>query len=173
MSILEWAALGAISLGVLIFCARIMRRGLTTLDDDRRHCMERIRLEERQLAEDRKNISAMEHMLVMRSALDDLLRLDGYPEGYSINSGDKYHELATPEGIWRIELAMREKNLRSTRRVIHGTGRWMLSGCGHYEQHPDPASLMRSLNEHLHQVAPPVSEPEHLARRLGAMAHKA
>ena len=33
--ILEWAAAGAVILAGLIFCLRIMRRGITTLDQDR------------------------------------------------------------------------------------------------------------------------------------------
>ena len=33
--ILEWAAAGAVILAGLIFCVRIMRRGITTLDEDR------------------------------------------------------------------------------------------------------------------------------------------
>ena len=40
--ILEWAAAGAVILAGLIFCVRIMRRGITTLDEDRVQYLERI-----------------------------------------------------------------------------------------------------------------------------------
>lgn len=150
MSVFEWAFVGAIFLGIMLFCARIMRRGLTTLDEDRKKYLERIQAGERQLAEDRKKIPAREHMLVMRAAVEDLVRLDGSPPGFSVTMGERYIELQTPEGIWRIELAMRERSLRSARRVLHGRSRWVLSGFGHVERHSEQKTLMASLNAHLH-----------------------
>ncbi len=163
---LQWAALGAIMLAALVFCARIMKRGLTTLDDDRKQCIEKIRLRERQLAEDRKNIPAADHMLLVRAAVEDLMRLEGRPEGFSITDHGNACELHCPTGDWRIELAMRELNLRSTKKVVHGRCLWLLSGKDCHETHADPASLMRSLNQHLHESMAVPGEPEHLARRL-------
>lgn len=167
---LEWALLGALFLGIMIFCARIMRRGLRTLDDDRARYLERIQEDERKIAEDRKNISAMDHIWIMQAALEDLLRLENYPEGYAVHRAGMSLEFVTPEGPWNVEIAMRERHLRSTHRVLHGKSRWVLSGFGQVESHPDPASLMASLNAHLHSQPVTAGEPEHLARRMGGIA---
>lgn len=166
MTMLEWAGLGAIMLGIMIFCARVMRRGLRTLDDDRQHFRERLLAEEKRLKEDRQNISSREHLAVARAAIEDLLRLDGNPPGHEVRVHDKHLELVTPKGIWRVELMLAEHALRSTKKIVRGRGRWLLSGFGHYEQHQDTASLLRGLNEHLHAVDGDTPQPEHLARRL-------
>lgn len=150
MTMFEWAAIAALMLAILIFCARIMRRGLTTLDEDRQHYLERIKSGEKQLAEDRKKIPALEHLHIMRAALEDLIRLDGNPPGYSVQMHGRIIELVTPEGNWKIQLIMRERGLRSTSKVLHGKARWLLTGFDRQEEHPDHASLMRSLNARLH-----------------------
>ena len=105
--ILEWAAAGAVILAGLIFCVRIMRRGITTLDEDRVQYLERIHAEERQLDEDRKNISLDEHLHVLHAAVADLLRLAGNPPGHALTGHGSTLVLRTPEGEWRIELIMR------------------------------------------------------------------
>lgn len=166
MSIVEWAVIGALFLGIMIFCARIMRKGISTLDENRRHYMERIQQEERKIDEDRKNITAREHLGIMRAAMDDLLRLDGFPAGCSVEQKGNAIEMTTPGETWRVELLMRERGLKSSGRVLHGRSSWRLSGGVHDELHPDPASLMRSLNRHLHEDSGLADEPGHLARRL-------
>lgn len=174
MTILEWAAVGAILLAALVFCFRLMRRGLRTLDDDRATFLERIRAGERQLAEERKRISADEHMRVLRAAVDDILRLADRPAGHSLEAHGRSLILHTPGGDWRMELVMRERVLRRTHQVIHGRSRWILEGPGQCEQHEDPASLMASLHAHLRAARPggdePEPEPAHLARRIRARA---
>lgn len=166
VTILEWAAIGALMLGIMVFCARAMKRGLRTLDDDRNLYMDRIRAGEKKLSDDQKKISSEEHLRVVHAALEDLFRLDGDPEGFGVELHDKSVEVITPNGSWIIELIMNERKLRSTSKILHGTGRWFLRGFGHYEHHPDPASLLRSLNSHLHSTSAIEDEPEHLARRL-------
>lgn len=164
--ILEWAAAGAVILAGLIFCVRIMRRGITTLDEDRAQYLERIHAEERQLDEDRKNISLDEHLHVLHAAVADLLRLAGNPPGHALTGHGSTLVLRTPEGEWRIELIMRERTLRRTHKVLHGRSRWLLSGFGRNEHFEDLAGLMCNLNAYLHgdKLVPP--EPAHLARRL-------
>lgn len=169
MGILEWAGLGALFLGIMVFCARIMRRGLSTLDDDRHKYMERIHEGEKRLAEDRKNIAALDHISIMRAALEDLMRLEGNPEGFSVIQEGMSLELVTPDGVWHIDLAMRERHLRSAHRVLHGRGRWILSGFGLHEEHQEIGGLMASLNSHLRAEPVICGEPEHLARRIGAL----
>lgn len=169
MSILEWCGLGAFFIAILFFCARIMRRGITSLDEDRKQYMERIKNAERQIAEDRKNICSHDQLVLIRAALEDLLRLEGNPEGYSIQKQHMGWELVTPEGSWHIKLLMREQSLRSNRKVLHGRSRWFLSGFNSEEHHMDPASLMHSLNNHLHSKYVDKSIPQHLARRLGGI----
>lgn len=175
MDIFEWAILGAAGLGILVFCARLMKSGITTLDDNRKKFLGKIESTEKTLAEDRKNISAYEHIEVVKAALTDLLRLDGNRPGYSIRNSDKKIELVTPQGVWTIELVMNERTLKSTHKVLHGRSRWFLSGFGNYEHHSDPRSLLKSVNEHLHSNIQKQVQPEHLARRLrgirGARVH--
>lgn len=149
MSMFDWAVLGAAALAIMMFCARMMRRGLTTLDQDRQRFFGRLEEGKRQLAEDRKKMPAAEHLEVMRAAMDDLLRLDDNPAGFAIMADGKKITLQTPKGAWEVELLMRERNLASAKKVLHGKSRWLLSGFNQKEYHNDPASLMKSLNEHL------------------------
>lgn len=168
--LLEWGVIAAILLGAMIFCARIMRKGITTLDEDRQHYLERIREEENRLAEDRKNISSTEHLQIMRAAVEDLLRLAGNPEGYSIGTQGRSLTLQSPKGPWLIELVMRERNLKLSGRTLHGRSRWRLEGNGHCENHDNPASLMRSLHAQLlANEKQPEPEPAHLAARIAPL----
>lgn len=172
MGIMEWGLPAALLVGILFWCYRKARRGFRTLDDDRRLCREKIAAGEKQLAEDRKNISATEHLAVARAALEDLLRLDGNPEGCSIRADGGKIFLNSPRGVWTVELLMNEKRLRSTRKVARGGGRWLLSGFGHSEHHEDIASLARGLNEHFHSPDWDADPAAHLARRFsGRDAH--
>lgn len=168
MSILEWAAIGAIGLGMLVICARVMRRGVRTLDEKRRDWSEQMHQTELQIEKDNKNISSAEHLNILRAAIEDLLRLENQNTGYEVHAEGKIIKLQTPEGEWQVELLMRESGLKSSRRVLHGTSRWRLRGFDQEELHADPASLMRSLNGHLHthpgnEVA---REPDHITRRM-------
>lgn len=168
MSILEWAAIGALALGMLVICARVMRRGVRTLDENRMEWRENMRQTEKQIEKDRKNISSAEHLNILRVAMEDLLRLEGRPEGHEVREKDGGLELRTPKGVWRVELSMRERGLKSSGKVLHGKCRWRLEGFGIEEFHMEPASLMRSLNEHLHESSLSgrgVGE-SHIARRM-------
>lgn len=168
MSLFGWVAAGAVMFAALIFCFRLMRRGLRTLDDDRRKFLERIRTGERRLAEERKQVPAAEHMALMRAGVEDLLRLADSPPGYRIEPAANALLLHTPKGTWRMELSMRERTLHSTHRVLHGRSHWFLSGFGHQERHDDLGSLMGSLHAHLRADAELPDEPAHLARRVSA-----
>lgn len=168
MSILEWAAIGAIGLAMLVICARVMRKGVRTLDEKRRDWSEQMRQTELQIEKVNKNISSAEHLDIMKAAIEDLLRLENHSAGYSVSGEGKTIKLQTPQGEWKVELLMRESGLKSNRRVLHGASRWRLSGFEHEELHTDPASLMHSLNEHLHRtnkedLAP---DPDHITRRM-------
>lgn len=173
MSIFEWALLGALMLGLLIFCARIMRRGLTTLDDDRKKTRERIEEARRRVAEDKKNISAGEQIYLAQAAIADLIRLDCRESECSLKTGDHLIDLATPDGAWQIELLMRERSLRSRHKVLHGQSRWLLHGPGINEEHRELATLMASLARQLRGVPEIEPIPAHLARRLAAPTHGA
>lgn len=168
MSILEWAAIGALGLAMLVICARVMRRGVRTLDENRMEWRENMRQTEKQIEKDRKKISSAEHLNILRAAMEDLLRLEGQPQGYEVRGKDGTLELCTPQGSWRVELIMRESRLKSSSRVLHGQCRWRLEGFGIEESHMDPASLMRSLNEHLHEDGKEGrhEEESHIARRM-------
>lgn len=169
MDILDWAMLGGVLIIALIFCAKIMRRGRQSLDQDREACFARIREGEQQLCEERKQIAATEHLALMQAALADWLRLAGDPPGHSLSREGRTLLLDTPQGQWRVELVMRERTLKSTGQILHGRSRWLLHGFGQEEQHSDSASLMRSLNGHLRGEEDKSIEPDHLARRVGAI----
>lgn len=165
---LGWVMGGAIMLAALVFCFRMMRRGISSLDDDRRKFRAKIEDGEHKLREEQKQVPAAEHLELMRAAVEDLLRLEGAPAGYRVESAGRVILLHTPRGPWRVELAMREASLKSRKVVLHGRPRWFLSGMGQQEQHGDPASLMASLHAHLHAEEESPPEPAHLARRLNA-----
>lgn len=164
--ILEWAAAGAAILAGFFFCFRLMKRGLTTLDQDRADYYARIRAAEDQLREVNKNIPLSEHLYIARAGLEDLLRLAGNPPGFSLSGQGRALVLHTPHGPWRIALSMRERTLRGTHKVVHGRSRWRLSGFGLDEHFNDLASLMCSLNAHLRGDAGVPPEPPQFARRL-------
>lgn len=168
MSMLGWVIGGAIMLGALVFCFRIMRRGISTLDDDRRKFLTKIQDGEHKLKEEQKQVPALEHMALMRAAVEDLLRLEGAPPGHRVEGMGRAILLHTPKGTWRLELAMREVSLKTRKRVLHGRPRWFLSGMGQQEEHGDAASLMASLHAHLRAEEELPSEPPHLARRVQA-----
>lgn len=150
MSLLDWAFYGAIFIGVMVFCLRLMRKGITSLDERRGEYLERIRAEERKLDEDVKNISSAEHLKIMKAALIDLLRLDGNPQGYSVTDSGRVLTLVTPQGCYEIKMAMAEKSLATSSRVLHGRVRWSLSGFGKRQEYSSAGKLMSDLNKCLH-----------------------
>ena len=168
MTMLGWVIGGAIMLGALVFCFRIMRRGISTLDDDRRKFLTKIQDGEHKLKEEQKQVPALEHLALMRAAVEDLLRLEDAPSSYRVESAGRTILLHTPKGTWRLELAMREASLKTRKRVLHGRPRWFLSGMGQQEEHADVASLMASLHAHLRAEDGLQPEPPHLARRVEA-----
>ena len=103
---------------------------------------------------------------MLRAAVEDLLRLAGDPPGHELSGKGTRLVLRTPAGEWRLELSMRERSLRGTRKVLHGRSRWLLSGFGRDETFDDLAGLMRSLYAHLRGDEMVTPEPAHLARRL-------
>lgn len=172
MNIFLLAIIGAVMLAALVLCFRIMRRGMSTLDDDRQKFLARIRDGENKLAEEQKQVPAAEHLALMRAAVEDLLRLADSPPGYYVETEGGTILLRTPKGTWRLELAMQERSLKSRQRVLHGQPRWLLSSARHQEQHEDAASIMRSLHIHLRSEEDETAEPPHLARRVQAARRK-
>ena len=79
MALWEWAGAGAVFLAAVVFCVRLMKRGLTTLEDERAQCLERIRQMEEKIQEDQKNMASSEHLRIARAGLEDLLHLAGNP----------------------------------------------------------------------------------------------
>ncbi len=150
MSLIEWIIIGVLGLAMFVISARVMRKGLPTLDENRRNWQENIHQTEMAIEKDRKNISSSEQLQLLKAAVEDLVRLEGMPQGYEVLEKDGMVELNTPEGSWKVRLLMREKGLKGSKRTLHGKCRWQLEGFGFDESYLDMASLMRSLNGHLH-----------------------
>lgn len=195
MVLWEWAAAGAVFVAVVILSVRLMKGGLSTLEDEREKCLERIRRMEEKIQEDQKNMASSEHLRIARSGLLDLLRQAGNPAGTWIEIvgaglGEARGEtlvLHVPEGELRISLSMRERELRGVRKVAHGRGRWHLSGLGLREEYTDLVPLMRAVSARLalcleEEDSPPPFRPlgdpsaevppelPHLARRFSRAA---
>lgn len=168
MSILEWAIIGLLGLVMLVLSARVMRRGVRTLDENRKEWQEHIQQTEREIEKDRKNISSSDQLQLLKAAMLDLLRLNGCTTDCKVEENDGVLLLISPAGEWRVELIMKESSLRSSKRVLHGQARWRLEALGHEELHMDPASLMRSLNEHLKNAQIPETREldSHIRRRM-------
>jgi hypothetical protein len=81
MVLWEWAAAGAVFVAVIILSVRLMKGGLSTLEDERAKCLENIRRMEEKIQEDQKNMASSEHLRIARSGLRDLLQLAGNPRG--------------------------------------------------------------------------------------------
>lgn len=75
----EWAAAAAAVIVAVLFCLRLTRQGLGTLEEERDRCLERIREMEEQVREDQKNMPSGEHLRIVHAALEDLLRQAGAP----------------------------------------------------------------------------------------------
>lgn len=161
------AVLGALVLAIIIFCAKFMRRGYTSLDDNRKKYLAQIELNEKQVCEDRKRMASCEHLHIMRVALEDLIRLEKDHRGFSLESSGMGFSLGAPNGTWHVELLMRERKLRSCARTLHGQGRWLLEGPGYSAEYAEVAELMSDLNQRLHSSGSIQPEPEHFARRMG------
>ncbi|MFT4301445.1 MAG: translation initiation factor IF-2 [Desulfovibrio sp.] len=153
----EWIAAGIVLLVVVVFCIRLMKSGITTLEDERALCDERIRTMEEQVRQDQKNMPSSEHLYIALAGLRDMLRLADYPSGFWLEvvkqgngtAREKALMLRTPDGDWRISLIMRERQLRAVRKVAHGQGRWHLYGAGVHEEYADLPRLMCALHNHL------------------------
>ena len=156
----EWIAAGVVLLVVVVFCIRLMKSGLTTLEDERALCDERIRTMEEQVRQDQKNMPSSEHLHIALAGLRDMLRLADYPSGFwleVVQEGngavrEKVLLLHTPSGDWRISLSMRERQLRAVHKVAHGQGRWHLYGFGVHEEYTDLPRLMCALHNHLRRA---------------------
>lgn len=170
MTTLEWIVLGGLFLGIMIFCARIVRKGLSTLEDERRLQKQKIANAKYQIEEDKKNISANEHVSIMLAGVEDLLRLDEIAEGSNIRRVGNALLISTPKGDYELELQMRERLLKSTHRVIHGKNQWILRSGQDEEEHGELLTLMASLKAHIHDETVLTQEPEHLQRRIRAAA---
>lgn len=166
LSTLEWAVLGALFLGIMIFCARLARRGLSTLEDERKLQHGRISEGKRKLAEDRKNISAHEHLEILFAGIEDMLWLDGKTADCQLQRKGYILELECPEGKYELELLMRERMLKSRHKVMHGRNLWVLRGPDFEEHHPEMLTLMASLQSHLKGDSINISAPEHIRKRL-------
>lgn len=166
MSLLEWGVLGAILLGVMIYSARIMKRGLTTLDEERQQFLRHLAEGERKIAEDSKNISAYEQMYLMRVALEDFLLLEGEDPANALKISGNTLTIWGQRGEWQIELVMLERMLASTHRILHGQSRWILRYGVMEQEYADIAQLMAHLNAQWHGHEPEQMVPEHITRRL-------
>ena len=157
MALWEWAAAGAVFVAIVVMCARFMNRGLTTLEDERAQCLEKIRQIEEKIKEDQKNMPSSEHLRIARAGLEDILRLAGNPAGMRLEAvagglGEAQGEalvLHLPEGELRICLSMRERELKGVRKVAHGQARWHLSGLGEPQEYTDLVPLMRAVSARL------------------------
>ena len=168
MPIFDLALAGAVILGGLLFCFRIMRRGISSLDADRHECMDRIRGGHRQLEEDWKNISSAEHLAVLEAGLRDLIRLEGLEGACLLEPGPGGFRLESGGRSLEVRLSMRERRLRGSGRTLHGPCRWLLLA-GEEERGVDElAELMRLVRGELADGEPLAREPAHLARRLAA-----
>ena len=157
----EWGAAGVVLLIVVVFCVRLMKRGHTTLEDERALCDERIRTMEEQIRQDQKNMASSEHLHIALAGLRDMLRLADYPSGYWLEvlqhdsgaANEKALVLHTPDGDWLVSLSMRERQLRAVHKVAHGQSRWHLYGTGVHEEYEDLPRLMCALHNHLRKDA--------------------
>ncbi|MDR1776313.1 MAG: translation initiation factor IF-2 [Desulfovibrio sp.] len=144
-SLFAWIPALAIVVVGLIFCFRMLKRGLSTMKKYRKGHFEHISAQEQQIREDKKNISASEHIHVAYAAIVDLLRLEGDRPGFSVTRQASAVLLKTPRGDIRIRLNMREKILHSTGRVLHGRTAWWLEYPDGIEEFSDLVELMRTL----------------------------
>lgn len=154
-----WAVAGVVIIAGLVLSFRVMRRGLTTFSQDRDKYLEKIDAQQKQLAEDEKNMDKSEHIDVLAAALRDVLDLAGNPQGFGLGLAGQAMKLATPRGEYTVELVTREQTLHVTHKVLHGPCRWKLDGSGLHEEYDDVASLMCAVSQIVGHCANPGAMP--------------
>ena len=164
--LLKWAPAFIVVVLGIVFCLRMLKRGLSTLEKFRERHLEHIRTREQQLQEDRHNIPRSEHLRFAHAALADLLHLEGDRPGFSLDTQGSALLLDTPDGVWRITLDMREQTLSQTHKVVRGKLRWQLKGFGREEEFAELAELMQNLTAYLRAEKRLDPIPAALLRRM-------
>ena len=149
MTLLEWAMAGAVVIWGVVISLRIVRKGISSLDDDRGELLERIKGEEKRIREDKKNISAREQMDLTQAAIRDLLSLDGHDHANSLAVEKDRILLHVSGKIFSIELIMNECRLKSVRRVLHGRCKWRINWGKTNALFDDIGELMKFLHQQL------------------------
>lgn len=163
---LAWIVAGVVIIVGVVFCMRIMRRGISTLEQNRVKYLEHMQEEQRHIDEDKKNISANENFKLLHAAILDLVRLTDRPDDYEVIVGNNVINLNTPSSTWVIELFMRERHLKTKHKVLHGRCQWYLKGPNvdlHFE---NLIHLMHCLDSHLRGNDNIPKIPDQFSRRL-------
>lgn len=132
------AIAGFVTLLAIIYCIRLMRRGMTTLSSDKERWRKRFAEEEQRLSKEQSDIPLSEQMHLLYVGVQDLLRLEDLNEA-ECSHQDGYVMVKTTKGAWKLSFEAREQTLKSLKKVLHGPSHWFLERLAEPEQ--DEANL--------------------------------
>lgn len=129
-----------------VFAARAKKHHAKSLNDAREEYRQRIETMESELDEEIKEIPSSQQILLLRTAVEDLLRLNGKAGGYVVSADGMVLTVACPDDLWTIRFTGRETRLRTVRKTLHGHELWLLQGKQRQIQFDDIRDLMATLN---------------------------
>lgn len=131
---------------------RISRGGHGTFEQSQRLMEERINETGMEIRDRNLSMPTGEQLHILEVALQELLDLEGKPQGYEVCRTERSLSLMTPTGEASITYAVRQVRLRSAGRIVRGGAQWEVHHDGQEAQSfPELALLMR----HLRSVVSP------------------
>lgn len=141
-----FCAAAAIFFVGFVFSMRASRHHAKTLGDTREEYRQRIATMESKRDEEIKEIPSGQQLLLLRSAVEDLVRLNGKADTYAVSAESTALKITTPDDLWTIRFTGRETRLRTVRRTLHGNEMWLLQGKQQQIRFDDIRDLMARLN---------------------------
>ncbi len=141
-----FCAAAAIFFVGFVFSMRASRHHAKSLIDTREEYRHRIATMESKRDEEIKEIPSEQQRLLLRSAVEDLIRLNGKADTYAVSAERSALTVTTPDDQWTIRFTGRETRLRTVRRTLHGNELWLLQGKRQQIQFDDIRDLMATLN---------------------------
>ena len=125
----EYVLVGIVGIAGAAVAVRMMRKGLSTLDDARTSLHQRIRQTTADIVEKNKSTPVAEQLTLCAAAIRELVELDGDTatrSGMSVTCEGGCVRVRTPGHCLHVRYAVRTAQLKGVERELHGEGQWLL-----------------------------------------------
>lgn len=126
----EYVLVGIVGIAGAAVAVRMMRKGLSTLDDARTSLHQRIRQTTADIVEKNKSTPVAEQLALCAAAIRELVELDGDAAtrgGTSVACEGGCVRVRAPGHCLHIRYAVRAAQLKGVERELHGEGQWLLA----------------------------------------------